>query len=205
MTQPNTPKAADILAAITAADDALHVAFYRGRSVHQAAARLSRIHEQNENRDDKHPHKAEDMAEAVGLAETIAEAAEEVAAALPDLRALRASASTSAETLGHAPKLKDAGMGIVVQYRPPTNTRGGRWTARLDRDASTVFRASASFTFSDEGNEGADEAAARCLAKFEAYCNEPIPGISKTSTTRFVMIARASLGRGAYAYTFRRS
>lgn len=203
MTQPNTPDAAAILAAITAADDALHVAFYRGRSVHQAGARLSRIREQNENRDDRHPHKADDMREAVSLAETIAEAAEEVAAALPDLRALRAS--TSAETLGHAPKLKDAGMGIVVQYRPPTNARGARWTARLDRDASTVFRAGASFTFSDEGNEGADEAAARCLAKFEAYCNEPIPGVSKTSVTRFALIARASLGRGAYAYTFRRS
>lgn len=204
MTTTNTPKAADIMAAITTADHALHVAFYRGRSAQQAAARLSRLREQNESRDDKHPHKAEDMAEAVGLAETIAEAVEEVAATLPDVRALRAAMTGGQET-AQAPKVADAGMGIVVQYRCPTNTRGGRWTARFNRDAKTIFRASSSFTFDDKGNEGSDAAAAACLAKFQDYCNEPIPGVIKTSQTRFALTARASLGGGAYAYTFKRS
>ena len=203
MTQPNTPKAADILAAITKADHALHVAFYRGRSAQQAAARLSRIREQNESRDDKHPHLAEDMAEAVGLAETIAEAVEEVAATLPDVRALRAAMTGGLET-AQAPKVADAGMAIVVQYRGPTIALGPRWTARHDRDSKTVFRASSHYTYDDKDKDGADLAAAACLAKFEDYCNKPIPGVIKTSQTRFALTARASLGRGAYAYTFSR-
>jgi hypothetical protein len=123
--------------------------------------------------------------------------AEAVADELPALRRLIPAESV--------PTIADGGMAIVVQYRCPTNASGARWTARFDRDSETVFRASASFTFEDKDNEGSDVAAARCLAKFQAFCNEPIPGVIKTYTTRFVLISRASLGRGAYAYTFRRA
>lgn len=202
MTQPNTPKAADILAAITAADDALHVAFYRGRSAHQAAASLSRIKRQNEGREDTHPAMAEDAAEAVGLADTIAEAVEKVAATLPTLRAMREAMKGDAPA--SVPKIADGGMAIVVQYRCPTDARGARWTARFDRDSETVFKASASFTFDDKDNEGADNAAAACLAKFQTYCNKPLSDGDKLPPARFALIGRASLGRGAYAYTFRR-
>ena len=127
-------------------------------------------------------------------------AIEEQANRLPELRALSGVNGDATAV----PKIADGGMAIVVQYRCPTNASGARWTARFDRDAETVFRASASFTFDDKDNEGSDVAAARCLAKFEDYCNEPIPEVIKTSTTRFALAARASLGRGSYAYTFRR-
>jgi hypothetical protein len=126
--------------------------------------------------------------------------AEAIADALPALRALT-KGDAPADSV---PAIADGGMAIVVQYRCPTNASGARWSARFDRDAETVFKANAGFTFDDKDNEGSDVAAARCLAKFETYCNEPIPGVTKTSTTRFALISRASLGRGAYAYTFRR-
>jgi len=126
--------------------------------------------------------------------------ADEIADELPALRRLIPAPADS------VPAIADGGMAIVVQYRCPTNASGARWSARFDRDAETVFRANASFTFDDKDNEGSDVAASRCLAKFQAYCNEPIPGVIKTyAATRFVLISRASLGRGAYAYTFRRA
>lgn len=144
--------------------------------------------------------RAAERAELPALVARMIANAEEVTAALPELRALT-KGDAPADSV---PTIADGGMAIVVQYRCPTNTRGARWTARFDRDAETVFRATAGFTFDDKDNEGSDVAAARCLAKFETYCNEPIPGVVKTSTTRFALVARASLGRGAYAYTFRR-
>jgi hypothetical protein len=143
--------------------------------------------------------KTAELAQLAGDVGRLIANAEEVAAALPTLRAL-----TKGDAPAGVPPIVDGGMAIVVQYRCPTNASGARWTARFDRDAETVFKANAGFTFDDKDNEGSDVAAARCLAKFEAYCNEPIPGVTKTSTTRFALISRASLGRGAYAYTFRR-
>jgi hypothetical protein len=125
--------------------------------------------------------------------------ADAIAETVPALRRLIPAQADS------VPAIADGGMAIVVQYRCPTNASGARWTARFDRDSETVFRASASFTFDDKDDEGSDVAAARCLAKFQAFCNEPTPGVIKTYTTRFVLISRASLGRGAYAYTFRRA
>ena len=134
-----------------------------------------------------------------GTLAAIVRDAETIADALPALRAL-----TKGDEAAPVPKIADGGMAIVVQYRCPTNASGARWTARFDRDAETVFKASASFTFDDKDNEGADNAAARCLAKFEAYCNEPLSDGTNLPPARFALIARASLGRGAYAYTFRR-
>jgi hypothetical protein len=142
--------------------------------------------------------KTAERAELPALVARMIANAEEVAAELPALRRLIPADSV--------PPIADAGMAIVVQYRCPTNARGARWSARFDRDSETVFKANASFTFDDRDNEGSDVAASRCLAKFQAYCNEPIPGVIKTApATRFVLISRASLGRGAYAYTFRRA
>ena len=143
--------------------------------------------------------KTAERAELPALVARMIASAEEVAAELPALRRL------IHETSDSVPSITDGGMAIVVQYRCPTNASGARWAARFDRDAQTVFKANASFTFDDKDNEGSDNAAARCLAKFETYCNEPIPGVVKTSSTRFALSARASLGRGAYAYTFRRA
>jgi hypothetical protein len=143
--------------------------------------------------------KTAERAELPALVARMIANAEEVAAELPALRRLIPAPADS------VPPIVDGGMAIVVQYRCPTNTRGARWSARFDRDAETVFKANAGFTFDDKDNEGSDVAAARCLAKFQSYCNEPIPGVIKTSATRFVLISRASLGRGAYAYTFRRA
>jgi len=142
--------------------------------------------------------KTAECAELPALVARMIANAEEVAAELPALRRLIPAPADS------VPPIVDGGMAIVVQYRCPTNASGARWTARFDRDSKTVFKANAGFTFDDKDNEGSDVAASRCLAKFETYCNEPIPGVTKTSTTRFALISRASLGRGAYAYTFRR-
>jgi hypothetical protein len=143
--------------------------------------------------------KAAELAQLPGDVARMIANAEAVAEELPALRRLIPAQADS------VPAIADGGMAIVVQYRCPTNASGARWTARFDRDSETVFRASASFTFDDKDNEGSDVAAARCLAKFQAFCNEPTPGVIKTYTTRFVLISRASLGRGAYAYTFRRA
>jgi hypothetical protein len=144
--------------------------------------------------------KTAERAELPALVARIIANADEVAAELPALRCL---IPTPADNV---PTIADGGMAIVVQYRCPTNASGARWSARFDRDSETVFKANAGFTFDDKDNEGSDVAAARCLAKFQTYCNEPIPGVIKTSAaTRFVLISRASLGRGAYAYTFRRA
>jgi hypothetical protein len=141
--------------------------------------------------------KAAELAQLPGDVARMIANAEAVAEELPALRRLIPADSV--------PPIADAGMAIVVQYRCPTNASGARWTARFDRDAETVFKANAGFTFDDKDNEGSDVAAARCLAKFQAYCNEPIPGVIKTAQTSFVLVSRASLGRGAYAYTFRRA
>ena len=144
--------------------------------------------------------KTAERAELPALVARMIANAEEVAAELPALRRLTPTPADS------VPTIADGGMAIVVQYRCPTNASGARWTARFDRDSETVFKSSASFTYDDKDNEGSDVAAARCLAKFQAYCAEPIPGVIKTyPATRFILISRASLGRGAYAYTFRRA
>ena len=158
---------------------------------------------------------AEALAGPYGNAETKAEAAdslpktaarliaaiEEQANRLPELRALSgANGDAAADSV---PKITDAGMAIVVQYRRPTDTRGARWSAVFDRDSETKFKATAGFDYGDSTNDGADKAAALCLAKFEAYCND-LPDSPRTVKVRFKLIARASLGRGAYAYTFRR-
>ena len=145
--------------------------------------------------------RAAERAELPALVARMIANAEEVAAALPALRALTGA---KGDAPAPVPKITDGGMAIVVQYRCPTDTRGARWTARFDRDAETVFRATAGFTFDDKDNEGADNAAAACLAKFEAYCNKPLSDGEKLPPARFALVARASLGRGAYAYTFRR-
>jgi hypothetical protein len=143
--------------------------------------------------------KAAELAQLPGDVARMIANAEAVAEELPALRRLIPAPDS-------VPTITDGGMAIVVQYRCPTNASGARWTARFDRDAETIFKANASFTFDDKDNEGSDVAAARCLAKFQAYCNEPIPGVIKTyAATRFVLVSRASLGRGAYAYTFRRA
>jgi hypothetical protein len=147
--------------------------------------------------------KAAELAQLSGEVARMIANAETVADELPALRSL---AGATSDKPASVPTIADAGMAIVIQYRCPTNASGARWSARFDRDAETVFKANAGFTFDDKDNEGSDVAALRCLAKFQAYCNEPIPGVIKTSTaTRFVLVSRASLGRGAYAYTFRRA
>jgi len=144
--------------------------------------------------------KAAELAQLPGDVARMIANAEAVAEELPALRRIMPAQADS------VPAIADGGMAIGVQYRCPTNASGASWTARFDRDSETVFRASASFTFDDKDNEGSDVAAARCLAKFQAFCNEPIPGVIKThAATRFALISRASLGRGAYAYTFRRA
>ena len=189
------------LETIAKAHDALRAGFIYGRSIMQAAGSLDRLELANAGRDAADPRKAEDLGFAAGYAATLAESAETLAAHLPTFRALAEAAGTGEDKLS---AIADAGMAIVVQYRCPTNTRGARWTARFDRDAETVFKANASFTFDDKDNEGSDNAAAACLAKFEAYCND-LPDTPHTVKVRFKLAARASLGRGAYAYTFRRS
>ena len=157
---------------------------------------------------------AEALARPYGNAEAKAEAAEslpktaarliaaieEQANRLPELRAL---SGVNGDAAAADRAIADGGMAIVVQNRCPTDARGARWTARFDRDAETVFRASAGFTYDDKDNDGSDNAAAACLAKFETYCND-LPETPHTVKVRFKLAARASLGRGAYAYTFRR-
>jgi len=144
--------------------------------------------------------KTAERAELPSLVARMIANAELAAAELPALRRLIPAPADS------VPTIEDGGMAIVVQYRCPTNASGARWSARFDRDSKTVFKANAGFTFDDKDNEGSDVAASRCLAKFQTYCNEPIPGVIKSSAaTRFILISRASLGRGAYAYTFRRA
>lgn len=175
--------------------------FYAGRELKNYGTTVERICRDAACAYANSESRAAERAELPALVARMIANAEEVAAALPELRALTGG---KGDAPAPVPKITDGGMAIVVQYRCPTDTRGARWTARFDRDAETVFRATAGFTFDDKDNEGADNAAAACLAKFEAYCNEPIPGVVKTSTTRFALVARASLGRGAYAYTFRR-
>lgn len=119
--------------------------------------------------------------------------AEDVAANLPALRAV-----ISGEP-AHA--VLDLGSSILVRYRPPTNSRAAKWLATYWRDNSLTFRASSHFTYDDKDKDGADLAAAACLAKFTAYCNDG-PGDSPAISHR--LRGRASLGNGEYAYTFSR-
>jgi hypothetical protein len=186
------PANGSVLPKIRKAIDAL---VYLGRDIRNNADTSRHYIDSPTTYVDGHADKALPVAVAA-IARDIEAAAEH----LPELRAFT-KGDAPADSV---PTIADGGMAIVVQYRCPTNASGARWTARFDRDAETVFKANAGFTFDDKGNEGSDVAAARCLAKFETYCNEPIPGVTKTSTTRFALISRASLGRGAYAYTFRR-
>ncbi len=173
--------------------------FYAGRELKNYGTTVERICRDAACAYANSETRSAERAELPALVARMIANAEEVAAALPELRAL-----TKGDAPAPVPKITDGGLAIVVQYRCPTDTRGGRWTARFDRDAETVFRATAGFTFDDKDNEGADNAAAACLAKFEAYCNKPLSDGEKLPPARFALVARASLGRGAYAYTFRR-
>jgi hypothetical protein len=182
------------------AHDALRVCFTYGRSVMQAASSLDSIAYHNKDRVDGDARKVEDLTHAASLVQTIAESAQEVADTLPTLRAL-ASAHREVSPI------TDAGCAILVRFRKPTGASGPKWLATYVRDASTTFRASSSFTYEDKDKDGADVAAARCLAKFDAYCNDLPEGDSKFTLPKVThrLKARASLGGGQYCYTFTRA
>jgi hypothetical protein len=120
--------------------------------------------------------------------------AEEVARAVPALRLLVSGENEAPK------KVECLGSSIVVRYKKPTNCKGAGWLATLWRDRELTFRASSHFTYEDKDNDGADIAAARALAKFEAYCN----GIEGLPKAAFRLSGRVSLGNGSYAYTFTR-
>lgn len=130
-------------------------------------------------------------------------------AALRDVQAAHAAAAPLVAALeGETPEgLKDHGCSILVKFCPPSGTQGARWAASLWRDSSLTFRARADFTFDDKDKDGADVAAARCLSKFQDYCNTPVEGIESREHARraFRLSGRASLGNGSYVYTFTRN
>lgn len=203
MTTPTDNPTANGLtvAQLTKASAALHVVFYQGRSAYQNASGLERCERDNRDRPDGSAQKVEDLKYAAYSVVSIVAAVEACAEQLPALRALAACVD-GADKL---PTIADAGCAIVVQYRPPTDSGASKWVATYKRDAETTFRARSHFTYKAEDNEGCDNAAAACLAKFEAYCNDLPADISHAPKVKFTLTSRASLGRGAYAYTFRRS
>jgi hypothetical protein len=119
--------------------------------------------------------------------------AEAIADKIPALRAIASGQALPT-------KVESLGSSIVVRYAQPTNTRGAKWLATYWRDNDTTFRASNSFTYEDKDNDGADLAAAKCLAKFEEYCNGSDLDLPKVS---FSLTGRTSLGNGSYAYTYK--
>ena len=70
------------------------------------------------------------------------------------------------------------GMAILVRYCGPTNSKGSRWLATLNRDCLLNFKASHPFTYDGKDNDGADLAAAACLAKFETWCKRTSPELT---------------------------
>jgi len=119
--------------------------------------------------------------------------AEAIANHLPTLRAM-----SSGEPM--PTKVESLGSSIVVRFKPQSNSRGAGWIATLWRDTSTTFRAVSSFTYEDKDNDGADNAASKCLAKFTEYCNSDDLGLPRVTHR---LTGRVSLGNGSYAYTFK--
>lgn len=126
-------------------------------------------------------------------------AIEEQAARLPELRRL----SPGSGSPNRSP-VEDLGSSVVVRYKPCTDRRGAGWIATLWRDRETTFRASSHFTYETKDNDGADTAAAKCLAKFAAYCND-LPDLTDLPKVTFRVAGRVSLGNGSYAYTYTRT
>ena len=131
-----------------------------------------------------------------GALASILRDAEAIAAEVPVLRQVASGADTPAE-------VKDLGLAVIVRFRPPTNSGPAKWLATFWRDRELTFRASHQFTYDDKDNDGADLAAAKCLAKFTAYANsgETFEDLPKVV---FRISGRASLGNGLFAYTFKR-
>lgn len=129
------------------------------------------------------------------LAAVLRDAAE-IAESVPALRRI-ASGQEPRREVGNL------GMAIQVRYACPTNTRGARWLATFWRDSETTFRASHSFTFNDNDNDGADLAASKCLEKFTAYLNSG-DSVAHLPKIVFCLSGRCSIGNGVYAYTFKR-
>lgn len=83
--------------------------------------------------------------------------------------------------------------GCLVRYRPPTNTRGGRWLAVIKRGNQPGDRFAVSVPFHD----GPDAAAAAAVAKF----NQSMPGLADDGLEWIVLGAALSLDGGdSYAY-----
>jgi hypothetical protein len=84
--------------------------------------------------------------------------------------------------------------GCLVRYRPPTDTRGGRWLAVIKRGNQPGDRFAASVPFHD----GPDAAAAAAVAKF----NQCMPGVVKREGAGWIVLGAAlSLDGGdSYAY-----
>lgn len=202
MENPNDTAGKLTVSQLEKAHDALRVCFTYGRSVMQAASTLDRMAYANKDRADDDARKVEDLSYSASLAQTLVESAQEVADTLPTLRAL---ASPGGVKNVHG--ITDAGCAILVRFRPPTNSGAAKWLATYDRDSVTTFRASSHFTYDDKDKDGADVAAARCLAKFDAYCNKlpegDTPGVLPSVKHR--LKSRASLGNGRYVYTFARA
>ncbi len=106
---------------------------------------------------------------------------------------------TTAPVKGDAlPKVKTLGGAITVKYHGPTNTKGSRWTATLDRGGKVRFSATVGFDYGDSANDGADNAARGALAKFTAWCNEGRAPCFASHELK----GRVLIGDGIYAYVY---
>jgi len=72
---------------------------------------------------------------------------------------------------GIAEPVPNLGGAILVRYAGPTNSRGSRWIATLDRGEDCKFRAVVAFDYSSE-DDGRAAAARAALGKFSAWANE---------------------------------
>lgn len=170
--------------------------FSAGREVKNYATSIERIcrdaacqHGQSESRQ-------AEIASLPDLAQRLADNADAIANALPDLNKLAVSNASRSP-------VDDFGSSVVVRYKKPTDRRGAGWIATLWRDRECTFRATSSFTYENKDNDGADTAAERCLAKFAAFCNSG-EHAARLGEVSFKLKGRVSLGNGSYAYTFTR-
>lgn len=98
-----------------------------------------------------------------------------------------------------ADKVQSLGGAIIVKYHGPTNSRGSRWTATIDRGGDYKFKATAAYDYSGNGNDGADYAALSALSKFTAWVNN---GTGLAATYSNEIKGRVLIGDSVYAYVF---
>ena len=73
---------------------------------------------------------------------------------------------------GIAEPVPNLGGAILVRYAGPTDSRGSRWIATIERGADFKLRAVRPFNYGDDSSNGADDAARAVLSKFAAWANK---------------------------------